>query len=251
VNNDPDSIDGLIARLRDIGADHGDITVAIDLMGGIASLLTAMLTEENIHLVHVPGLVVNRARRATKGGEAKSDPRDAKTIADQLRLRDDWREVTTEDETTLDLRILASRRRDLVVDQTRRLQRLRETLTSIFPGLERAVDVTINRRTSQSNSFSSVHFTVVESRPTAPGATLPATSTGSRPEPRIDPTGTPAPLAPATHPPASPSHRLTDRPTTRSNAVRQPAIRHVSESLPIREARSSPWVDRRRAPIHH
>ncbi|WP_218002634.1 IS110 family transposase [Nocardia brevicatena] len=110
-------------------------------MGGIASLLTAMLLEAEIRLVHVPGLVVKSARRATKGGEAKSDPRDAKTIADQLRLRDDWRVVTTEDETTLDLRILVNRRRELVTEQTRRLARLRETLTSVFPGLERAVDV--------------------------------------------------------------------------------------------------------------
>ncbi|WP_280257710.1 IS110 family transposase [Nocardia abscessus] len=142
VDNDPDSIDVLIGHLRGLSAEHGEITVGIDLMGGIASLLTAMLLDAGIRLVHVPGLVVNRARRATKGGEAKSDPRDAKTIADQLRLRDDWRGLTAEDENTLDLRILISRRRDLVVDQTRRLQRLRETLTSIFPGLERAVDVT-------------------------------------------------------------------------------------------------------------
>ncbi|WP_305780248.1 IS110 family transposase [Nocardia nova] len=142
VDNDPDNIDGLIGRLRDLGVDHGAVTVGIDLMGGIASLLTAMLLEAGLRLVHVPGLVVNRARRATRGGEAKSDPRDAKTIADQLRLRDDWREVAAEDETTVDLRILVGRRRELVVDQTRRLQRLRESLTSIFPGLERAVDVT-------------------------------------------------------------------------------------------------------------
>lgn len=142
VNNDPESIDGLINQLRRAEADHGELTVAIDLMGGVASLLTAMLLEAGIRLVHVPGLVVNRARRASKGGEAKSDPRDAKTIADQLRLRDDWREITTSDHTTLDLRMLASRRRELVVDQTRRQARLREVLTSIFPGLERAVDVT-------------------------------------------------------------------------------------------------------------
>uniref|UniRef100_UPI003979141C IS110 family transposase n=1 Tax=Amycolatopsis sp. lyj-23 TaxID=2789283 RepID=UPI003979141C len=142
IGNDPGSIDELIGRLRSAGAGHGEITVAIDLMGGIASLLTAMLIEAGIRLVHVPGLVVNRARRATKGGEAKPDPRDARTIADQLRLRDDWREVTAEDEITLDLRIPVGHRRDLVVDQTRRLQRLRETLTSMFPGLERAVDVT-------------------------------------------------------------------------------------------------------------
>ena len=145
VGNDPDSIDGLIGQLRRAEAEHGELTAAIDLMGGVAGLLTAMLIDAGIRLVHVPGLVVNRARRATKGGEAKSDPRDAQTIADQLRLRadpGDWREVTAGDETTLDLRMLVSRRRELVVDQTRRFARLRETLVSFFPGLERAVDVT-------------------------------------------------------------------------------------------------------------
>lgn len=145
VDNDPDSIDGLIEHLRRLAAEHGEVTAAIDLVGGVASLLTAMLTEAGIRLVHVPGLVVNRARRATKGGEAKSDPRDAKTIADQLRLRsdpDDWRVLNQPDDISLDLRLLVSRRRDLVVDQTRRLARLREMLASIFPGLERATDVT-------------------------------------------------------------------------------------------------------------
>lgn len=142
VDNDPDSIDGLIEHLCAVAAEHGELTVGIDLMGGIASLLTAMLLDANIRLVHVPGLVVNRARRATKGGEVKSDPRDAKTIADQLRLRDDWRVVDQLDEVSVDLRLLVSRRRELVVDQTRRINRLRETLTSLFPGLERAVDVT-------------------------------------------------------------------------------------------------------------
>ena len=142
VDNDPASIDGLIDHLHAVTTEHGEVMVGIDLMGGIASLLTAMLLDAGIPLVHVPGLVVNRARRATKGGEAKSDPRDAKTIADQLRLRDDWRVVDQPDEVTTDLRLLVSRRRELVVDQTRRLARLRETLTSLFPGLERAVDVT-------------------------------------------------------------------------------------------------------------
>jgi transposase len=142
VDNDPDSIDGLIEHLRAVTAEHGELTVGIDLMGGVASLLTAMLLEAGIRLVHVPGLVVNRARRASKGGEAKSDPRDAQTIADQLRLREDWRVVDRPDELSIDLRLLVSRRRELVVEQTRRLNRLRETLTSLFPGLERVVDVT-------------------------------------------------------------------------------------------------------------
>ncbi len=142
VDNDPDGIDGLITQLEQIASQHGVLTAGIDLMGGVASLLTAMFLDAGIRLVHVPGLVVNRARRAAKGGEAKSDPRDAQAIADQLRLRDDWRVVTAEDDTALDLRILVGRRRELVVEQTRRLNRLRELLTSYFPGLESGLDVT-------------------------------------------------------------------------------------------------------------
>lgn len=142
VDNDPDSIEGFIAHLRCVAGEYGEVRVGIDLMGGVASLLTAMLLDAGIRLVHVPGLVVNRARRATKGGEAKSDPRDAQAIADQLRLRDDWRVLSEPDELSVDLRLLVSRRRELVVEQTRRLNRLRETLTSLFPGLDRAVDVT-------------------------------------------------------------------------------------------------------------
>ena len=142
VDNDPDNIDRLIDTLRGIQVEHGEATAGIDLMGGVASLLTTMLIDSGIRLVHVPGLVVNRARRASKGGEAKSDPRDAKTIADQLRLHSDWRVVTVDDEISLDLRMLVGRRRELVVEQTRRLNRLRDLLTSYFPGLERVLEVT-------------------------------------------------------------------------------------------------------------
>jgi transposase len=144
VDNDPASIQAWLEQLDELAVDQGHRVqaVGIDLLGGIAGLVTAMLTEAGMRLVHVPGLVVNRSRRATRGGEHKSDPRDARVIADQLRLRDDWREVVADDELTLDLRMLVGRRRELVTDQTRRLSRLRELLTSIFPGLERVTDAT-------------------------------------------------------------------------------------------------------------
>jgi transposase len=142
VDNDPASIEACLTQLAQVQAEHGSATVGVDLLGGIAGLLVAMLTEVGFRVVHVPGLVVNRARRATRGGEHKSDPRDARVIADQLRLRSDWREIVVEDEVTLDLRLLVSRRRELVVDQTRRLTRLRDLLAGTFPGLERAVDPT-------------------------------------------------------------------------------------------------------------
>jgi transposase len=101
-----------------------------------------MLAAASFCLVHVPGLAVNRARQGTTGGEAKSDPRDARVIADQVRTRHDLRPVETGTEIDLELRLLVGRRRDLVDEQTRRLSRLHGLLVSIHPGLERVLDLT-------------------------------------------------------------------------------------------------------------
>jgi transposase len=94
-----------------------------------------------MRVVHTPGLAVNRARQGTRGGENKSDPRDAATIADLARTRADLRPVEVETEIDVDIRLLAGRRREVVVDQTRRLARLRDLLSSLFPALERRIDV--------------------------------------------------------------------------------------------------------------
>ncbi|MFI7207989.1 IS110 family RNA-guided transposase [Micromonospora aurantiaca (nom. illeg.)] len=143
VNNDPSAIQVLIDDIRAAQAEHGAATVAIDVLGGIAGLLQVMLADAGLRLVHVSGLAVNRARRATRGGEHKSDPRDAKVIADQIRLRaDELRIVEPATEADSELRLLVGRRRELVVDQTRRIGRLRDLLASIHPGLERVVDPT-------------------------------------------------------------------------------------------------------------
>ncbi|HEU4599007.1 MAG TPA: IS110 family transposase [Solirubrobacterales bacterium] len=137
--NEPESLERLIHRLEALG---GEVTVGLDIVGGIASLSQAMLASAGFALVHVPGLAVNRARQGTTGGESKSDPRDARVIAEQVRRRTDLRPITGEDGVTIDIRLLVGRRRDLVDEQTRRLARLRDLLTSIHPGLERVLDVT-------------------------------------------------------------------------------------------------------------
>jgi transposase len=143
VANEPAAIQELIEQIRAVEAEHGPATVAIDVLGGIAGLLQVMLTEAGLRLVHVSGLAVNRARRATRGGEHKSDPRDAKVIADQIRLRaEELRPVTPDTETDAQLRLLAGRRREPVIDQTRRIGRLRDLLASIHPGLERMANPT-------------------------------------------------------------------------------------------------------------
>jgi transposase len=139
VANEPDAIEELIAELRSLG---GEVTIGLDVVGGIARLAEAMLAAASFRLVHVPGLAVNRARQGTTGGEAKSDPRDARVIADQVRTRHDLRTVETGTEIDLELRLLVGRRRDLVDEQTRRLSRLHGLLVSIHPGLERVLDLT-------------------------------------------------------------------------------------------------------------
>jgi transposase len=145
VENTPEAIDALIGHITALTLEHGPATVGIDVLGGIAGLLTAMLLDADLHLVHTPGLLVNRSRRATRGGERKSDPADAKVIADQIRLRagtDELRTIETLTEPDAVLRLLVSRRSELVTDQTRRFSRIRDLLTSIHPGLERQLDVT-------------------------------------------------------------------------------------------------------------
>jgi transposase len=139
VANDPDAIAALI---RTLDALAGEPVIGLDLLGGIATLLQVMLGQAGFRLVHVPGLAVNRARQATRGGQHKSDPRDARVIADQVRTRPDLRPITADTELNLEIRLLVGRRSDLTGEQTRRIARLHELLSGVHPGLERALDLT-------------------------------------------------------------------------------------------------------------
>lgn len=142
VDNQPGPLAGLVEELEELRAEHGSVRVGIDVVGGIAGLLLAMLFEAGLDVVHVSGLAVNRARQGTTGGEHKSDPRDAGVIADQVRHRRDLRRLDAQTELDSEIRLLVSHRGDLVTDQTRRIARLRDLLASIHPGLERVVDPT-------------------------------------------------------------------------------------------------------------
>jgi len=136
-NRPPD----LAALAEELAALAGQVRIGIDVMGGIAGLATAILAEAGFALVHVPGIAVNRARQGTVGGENKSDPRDARTIADQVRIRADLRPVEAATEIDLEIRLLVGRRRDIVTAQTQRLARLHDLLVGIFPGLEACLDL--------------------------------------------------------------------------------------------------------------
>lgn len=118
VPNDPAALQGLIDDLDGLG---GELVIGLDVVGGIAALAEAMLGAAGLRLVHVSGLAVNRARQGTTGGEHKSDPRDARVIAEQVRTRRDLRPIQPTSELDLELRLLVGRRGDLQGEQTRRL----------------------------------------------------------------------------------------------------------------------------------
>ncbi len=140
VDNEPVALHALIDELEALSSEHGQLRAGIDVIGGIAGLVAAMLLEAGIDVVHVSGLAVNRARQGSVGGEHKSDPKDAGVIADQVRHRRDLRSIDAATEVDAEIRLLVGRRRELVAEQTRRISRLRDLLASIFPGLERVVD---------------------------------------------------------------------------------------------------------------
>jgi transposase len=137
VENDEPSLLALIEEALSLAEE---IVWAIDQPGGGAALLLALLWERGQRVLYVPGLAVDRARDAYRG-ESKTDRRDARVIADQARMRGDFSELAPEEGALAELQLLLARRRDLVVDRTRAITRLREALLALFPALERALDI--------------------------------------------------------------------------------------------------------------
>jgi len=139
VENDEGDLLKLIEEAQSLAEE---VVWAVDQPGGTAALLLALLWERDQRVLYVPGLSVDRARDAYRG-ESKTDAKDARVIADQARMRPEFGELTPSEGELAELQLLlAPRRRDLITDQTRSITRLRETLLSLFPALERSLDLT-------------------------------------------------------------------------------------------------------------
>jgi transposase len=130
----------LLKLIDEVLSFTGEVLWAVDQPGGGAALLLALLWERAQRVVYIPGLAVDRSRD-TYRGESKTDARDAHVIADQARMRPDLGELAPSESDLAELELLLARRRDLVVDKSRAVTRLRETLLSSFPALERALDL--------------------------------------------------------------------------------------------------------------
>jgi transposase len=137
VENDEADILRLIDEVLSLAKE---VLWAVDQPGGSATLLLALLWERDQKVLYVPGLTVDRARDAYRG-ESKTDARDARLIADQARMRSDLGELKAGEQEIAELQLLLARRRDLITDKSRTITRLREALVSLFPALERALDL--------------------------------------------------------------------------------------------------------------
>lgn len=111
VENDPAAIGALIVEIE--GLEASTTRTAVDMLGGAASLICAMFAEAGLPLVHTPGLMVNRARQGHRGGERKSDPKDAAVIAELARTRPDLCTVEPPEPLEAEISLLVARRREL------------------------------------------------------------------------------------------------------------------------------------------
>ncbi len=109
------------------------MTWAVDLNNGGAALLIALMAEREQRLHYIPGRVVHHAAGGYRGGDSKTDAKDAAIIADQARMRRDLHPMRAGDEISIELGILTSRRTDLMRDRTRTINRLRALLGTYFP----------------------------------------------------------------------------------------------------------------------
>ena len=137
VENDEADLSTLIDEALSLAEE---VIWAVDQPGGSAALLLALLWEQNQRVLYISGLTVERSRNAYRG-ESKTDARDAHVIADQARMRPDLGELEAGEQQIGELQLLLARRRDLITDQSRTITRLRGMLLSLFPALERALDL--------------------------------------------------------------------------------------------------------------
>lgn len=141
VNDEAD----LVALVKQ-AARRGTPGLVIDQPGSIAQLAIAVAARDGVPIAYVPGLVMRRAADLYPG-EAKTDRRDAFVIADTARTRRrsvHWLEAGS-DELLDQLRVLNGFDVDLAADLTRSTNRLRDSLVSVSPALERAIGARLHQ----------------------------------------------------------------------------------------------------------
>lgn len=117
--------------------DHGQVLVVVDQLASIGALAIAVARAHGIAVAYLPGLSMRRIADLYPG-EGKTDARDAHIIADAARtLPHALRRVGPEEQTTVELAVLAGYDADLAAESTRLINRLHDALLHVHPALER------------------------------------------------------------------------------------------------------------------
>ena len=133
--NDQRQINELVSEVDRLG---DQVSWTVDLTTVYAALLLAVLANAGKSVRYLSGRSVWQAAAIYRGGEAKTDAKDARVIADQSRMRgEDLPVLHPDDELITELRMLTAHRADRVADRTRTINRLRQQLVGVCPALER------------------------------------------------------------------------------------------------------------------
>lgn len=143
VLNDEGPIRELVTEVNQLA---GEVSWTVDLTTVYAALLLTVLAASDTPVRYLAGRAVWQASGVYRGGEAKTDAKDARVIADQSRMRGiDLPVLAPDDDLITELRMLTAHRADLVADRTRSINRLRQQLVAVCPALERAAALTQDR----------------------------------------------------------------------------------------------------------
>jgi transposase len=143
VINDEQAIRELVAEIEGLAEQ---VSWAVDLTTVYAALLLTVLADAGKPVRYLAGRAVWQASVTYRGGEAKTDAKDARVIADQSRMRGaDLPVLRPDDDLITELRMLTAHRADLVADRTRTINRLRQQLIAVCPALERVAELTSDR----------------------------------------------------------------------------------------------------------
>ena len=135
-----DDVEGL-GRLHAIVAEHaedpGEVVVGIEIDGG---LLVGALIAAGYRVYPINPFAASRYRDRHATSGAKSDPGDAKVLADLVRTdRQNHRQVAGDSDLAEAIKVLARAHQSLVWARQRRVNQLRNTLREFYPGALQAL----------------------------------------------------------------------------------------------------------------
>ncbi len=137
--------DEILAGLGEILGLAPKVNWAIDISSSPSSLLVALLIAHGQNPRYISGTLVKQMSRAL-GSENKTDANDAHVIArTSVFAADRLSDLKIPAQIMSDLTLLTSHRTDLVRDRTRAYNRMRDTLTGVFPALERAFNFSAHK----------------------------------------------------------------------------------------------------------